>query len=66
LQFILKTPALEHVKMSKAERKAQYFEKLLGFLEEFPKVLVVSCDNVGSNQMQQVRHSRRNAISGPR
>ena len=41
--------------MSKAERKAQYFEKLLGFIEEYPKIFVVSCDNVGSNQMQQVR-----------
>jgi len=45
--------------MSKAERKAQYFTKLIGYFDEYTKVFVVESDNVGSNQMQQIRMQLR-------
>jgi large subunit ribosomal protein LP0 len=48
--------------MSKGEGRAKkeaYFQKLTGLLEEYPTIFVVNVDNVGSNQMHQVRHSLR-------
>jgi len=42
-----------------AERKQQYFAKLLNLLDTYQKVLIVGCDNVGSNQMQSIRTSLR-------
>eukprot|EP00126_Sphaerothecum_destruens_P014263 Sdes_comp24603_c0_seq1m22445 len=45
--------------MSKAERKAQYFTKLIGYFDEYTKVFIVESDNVGSNQMQQIRMQLR-------
>jgi large subunit ribosomal protein LP0 len=44
---------------SKAARKSQYFEKLKSLLLEYPKMLIVTADNVGSNQMQRIRHALR-------
>jgi len=44
---------------SKAARKQEYFEKLKGLLEKYNKVIIVGADNVGSNQMQKIRHSLR-------
>jgi len=44
---------------SKAARKQEYFEKLKGMLEKYNKVIIVGADNVGSNQMQKIRHSLR-------
>lgn len=48
--------------MSKGDakhKKEAYFQKLKGYLEEYKAVFIVSCDNVGSNQMHQVRQSLR-------
>jgi large subunit ribosomal protein LP0 len=48
--------------MSKGEGRAKkeaYFQKLTGLLEEYPTIFIVNVDNVGSNQMHQVRHSLR-------
>lgn len=42
------------------ERKQEYFDKLEGLLENFTKIFLVNVDNVGSNQMQQIRLSLRN------
>jgi len=35
--------------------KANYFARMEKLIEEFPKCLLVSADNVGSKQMQQIR-----------
>jgi len=37
------------------EKKQAYFVKLIQLLEEYPKVLIVNADNVGSAQMQKIR-----------
>jgi len=39
--------------------KAEYFERLISYLETYPKILVVSCDNIGSAHMQKIRRSLR-------
>jgi len=48
--------------MSKADgsqKKADYFEPLINLVNEYPRIFVVGVDNVGSNQMQQIRQSLR-------
>ena len=45
--------------MSKADKKALYFEKLHKLLHENRSVLVCTVDNVGSNQMHQIRKALR-------
>jgi len=47
------------VKIDRRTWKSQYFGRLEKLVEEFPKVLVVSVDNVGSKQMQEIRISLR-------
>lgn len=47
------------VKVDRATWKKNYFEKLKGFLAEYPRILVVNCDNVGSNQLQKIRIALR-------
>jgi len=39
----------------KQERKQNFFIKFSKLLEEYPKVIIASGDNVGSNQMQKIR-----------
>jgi len=41
------------------EKKQAYFTKLIKLLDEYPKILIVSADNVGSNQMQKIRTALR-------
>jgi len=43
----------------KFEWKSKYFMKLLTALDEYDKFFIVGVDNVGSNQMQQIRISLR-------
>jgi len=43
----------------KATWKANYFTKLVQYMEEYPKCFIVGADNVGSKQMQQIRGSLR-------
>ncbi|KAK9768763.1 ribosomal protein P0 (A0) (L10E) [Basidiobolus ranarum] len=45
--------------MSKGEKKTQYFAKLQNLLETYNSIFIVSVDNVGSNQMHQIRQSIR-------
>jgi len=45
--------------MSGGDRKQAYFAKLAKLLEEYPKIMIVGADNVGSNQMQRIRKSLR-------
>lgn len=52
--------------MSKGDvrtKKFEYFNKLKVLLEEYPSIFIVNVDNVGSNQMHQIRHTlRRKAV----
>lgn len=48
--------------MSKGDarlKKEQYFAKLYSLLDEYKTVFIVSVDNVGSNQMHQIRKAMR-------
>jgi len=40
---------------SASDKKQAYFAKLTKLLEEYPKILIVGKDNVGSNHMQKIR-----------
>lgn len=44
---------------SKAARKDRYWNRLVALLDEYQKILIVTADNVGSNQMQQIRKAMR-------
>jgi len=41
------------------EKKQEYFAKLIKLLEEYPRILLVGADNVGSHHMQTIRQSLR-------
>jgi len=43
----------------KKEKKSDYFEKVVKCLNEYRKILMVTCDNIGSNHMQRIRRSLR-------
>lgn len=43
----------------KLAKKGLYFEKLRKLLDEYTKIIVVGCDNVGSTHMQKIRGSLR-------
>jgi len=48
--------------MSKGDsraKKAEYFNRLKGLLEDYSSIFIVNVDNVGSNQMHQIRHALR-------
>jgi len=45
--------------MSKGDKKAAYLETLKQLLDEYPSIFIVNIDNVGSNQMHQVRIALR-------
>jgi large subunit ribosomal protein LP0 len=42
-----------------SEKKQAYFAKLIQLLDEYPKILIVGADNVGSFHMQTIRKSLR-------
>jgi len=44
---------------SRAARKDRYWKRLVSLLDEYQKILIVTADNVGSNQMQQIRKGMR-------
>lgn len=44
---------------NKTAWKASYFDKVVAYLDEYPKCFIVGADNVGSRQMQQIRISLR-------
>ena len=46
-------------KVDAQTRKAEYFAKLERLFKDYSKVFIVGADNVGSNQMQQIRASLR-------
>lgn len=39
------------------ERKLEYGKRLKGYLNDFHKIMLVNVDNVGSNQIQEIRQS---------
>ena len=41
------------------EKKVAYFEKMKSHIDNYTKLFMVSCDNVGSKQMQQIRGALR-------
>jgi len=45
--------------VSKKEKKGEYFSKLVGLLQEYHKILIVLCDNIGSSHMQRIRQALR-------
>ncbi|OWM69973.1 60S acidic ribosomal protein P0 [Punica granatum] len=47
------------VKTSKAEKKIAYDAKLCQLLDEYSQILIVAADNVGSNQLQNIRSGLR-------
>lgn len=47
------------VKATKAEKKIAYDSKLCQLLNEYPQILVVAADNVGSTQLQNIRKGLR-------
>lgn len=47
------------VKEDRSSWKATYFTKLAQYFNEYPKCFLVGVDNVGSRQMQLIRHSLR-------
>ena len=46
-------------KLSKAEKKLAYDAKLCQLLDDYSQVLIVAADNVGSNQLQNIRKGLR-------
>lgn len=44
---------------STSEKKQAYFSKLIQLLDEYPRVIIVGADNVGSNHMQTIRKNLR-------
>ncbi|XP_073020452.1 large ribosomal subunit protein uL10 [Primulina eburnea] len=46
-------------KVSKAEKKISYDQKLCKLLDEYSQVLIAAADNVGSNQLQNIRKGLR-------
>ncbi|KAF5467411.1 hypothetical protein F2P56_017237 [Juglans regia] len=47
------------VKPTKSEKKVAYDTKLCQLLDEYTQILVVAADNVGSNQLQNIRKGLR-------
>jgi len=45
--------------ISKKEKKSEYFEKLHRLLQDYSRILIVLCDNIGSNHMQKIRRDLR-------
>jgi len=45
--------------VNKREKKTEYFSKLVGLLQDYSKILLVVCDNIGSAHMQRIRKTLR-------
>jgi large subunit ribosomal protein LP0 len=41
------------------KNKQAYFERLLAHFEEYPRIVLATCDNIGSSHMQNIRKSLR-------
>jgi len=47
------------IKVNKKEKKTVYFDKLYKLLQDYNRILIVSCDNIGSAHMQRIRRELR-------
>ncbi|KAJ6817900.1 60S acidic ribosomal protein P0 [Iris pallida] len=47
------------IKLTKAQKKVQYDKKLCSLLDQYSQVLIALADNVGSNQLQNIRKGLR-------
>jgi len=47
------------VKLEEKGKKTDYMKKLIGLMEEYPRLVMVTCDNIGSHHMQRIRTSLR-------
>jgi len=47
------------MQVNKREKKAIYFEKLYKLLQDYNRILIVLCDNIGSSHMQKIRRELR-------
>jgi large subunit ribosomal protein LP0 len=45
--------------VNKKEKKAVYFDKLYKLLQDYSRILIVLCDNIGSTHMQKIRRELR-------
>jgi len=45
------------------KKKSDYWAKVISLLEEYPRFLVVTCDNIGSKLMQEIRMGLRKVQS---
>jgi len=65
--FIKKMPAkarsLRTKEQVKQKKKSNYIAKVIQLLEEYPRFLLVTCDNIGSKLMQNIRISLRKSGS---
>ncbi|XP_064653206.1 large ribosomal subunit protein uL10-like [Lineus longissimus] len=52
------------VKEDRATWKSNYFMRIIKLLDEYPRCLLVSADNVGSKQMQSIRAALRSEDAG--
>lgn len=46
--------------MPTRQRKEEYFKQMTALLDEYSTIIIVGCDNVGSNQFQKIRMALRN------
>ncbi|KVG99459.1 Ribosomal protein L10/acidic P0 [Cynara cardunculus var. scolymus] len=46
-------------KVSKPDKNIAYDQKLCQLLDDYTQILVATADNVGSNQLQNIRHGLR-------
>jgi len=49
----------EKTKQEVITKKSDYLAKVISLLEEYPRFLIVTCDNIGSKLMQNIRVSLR-------
>lgn len=47
------------VKITKAEKKTRYDQRVCKLIDEYTQILIVGADNVGSNQLQNIRQGLR-------
>ncbi|KAF2312578.1 hypothetical protein GH714_035129 [Hevea brasiliensis] len=47
------------IKQTKAQKKTHYDQKLRRLLDDYSQILIVAADNVGSNQLQNIRKGLR-------
>lgn len=40
-------------------KKMDYMRKLIGLMEEYPRYVLVTCDNIGSSHLQKIRTGLR-------